>query len=229
MQQVWYKMYQNDIIFAITKAAFFSDTNGLGCHYQSYFKPISQDLISLICTGGWSTEYQVIRTDLKQLDDNTDWCDLRFIMFDDLLCASGFLDPPVNPVQYIQPLSNQDMAREQAALKAALQSRVQSHSPGSESQAKPSAPVSHPPVGDGLFSISPSRSSSLTPPPTFPSGPVPPQVSPSRSSGSSIGRPIFPLESAPSSSRAFNQSPNMQPMTSTTEATLQALSGEHHG
>lgn len=51
MQQVWYKMYQNDIIFAITKAAFFSDTNGLGCHYQSYFKPISQDLISLICTG----------------------------------------------------------------------------------------------------------------------------------------------------------------------------------
>lgn len=43
---------------------------------------------------GWSTEYQVIRTDLKQLDDNTDWRDLRFIMFDDLLCVRAFLCPP---------------------------------------------------------------------------------------------------------------------------------------
>ncbi|KAH9830881.1 uncharacterized protein C8Q71DRAFT_862023 [Rhodofomes roseus] len=146
-RNVWSKMYQHTVILAIIKAAFFSDREGLGCRFQTYFKPISQELILLIkyelslwlavgdrlrkpkaFNKSWSTEYQIVRADLSQLDNNPDWRQLRFIMFDDLLAASGFHAPPVDPVHFIQPLSQQDMAHEQASIKAILQGRVQPQS-----------------------------------------------------------------------------------------------------
>ena len=88
----------------------------LGSRNIRYFTPIFASL--MISMTGVSYAVSCLKTSCSSIQSLVVKQYLR-----KLRKASGFHDPPPLPMPYIQPLSQVDMAREHAAIRAALQTR----------------------------------------------------------------------------------------------------------